>query len=115
MRFCQPPKHLVGTAGRTCFIQIKNQSDQTQLCNVGLFEVGEAILRTALTGVSHTYCNQPTNTAQLGGKGVWLTCAMPPTMRLLTVRLSSSSWLSRSCWAALTSASDARFTALPAA
>ena len=40
---------------------------------------------------------------------------MPPTMRLLTVRLSSSSCTSRSCCAARTSASDARFTALPAA
>ena len=46
MCFCKLPKHLVSTAGWTCLVRIKNQSDGRQLLEVGFGQVDKAVLRT---------------------------------------------------------------------
>ena len=51
MPFCKSPKRLVSTAGWTRFVHITNGNDRRQFRQVGLRQVGEAILRTAFKRV----------------------------------------------------------------
>ena len=49
MRFCQSSKRSVVTVGRTRVLRLNNRRDRRQLREEGLRQVGEVMLKTALT------------------------------------------------------------------